>query len=97
MMGRGGLTCLLILLVTGGSLGRGLPQKPMNKGNNDREVLVRMQKLRDALQMGDTIEYRRYWQELMESSPGWYVIMKHATITTSYIPICGRGAGSYMS
>lgn len=35
-----------------------------------RQVMEQMQRLREAFQMGDEKEYRRYWRELMESSPG---------------------------
>ena len=76
--GRGRLSIhffLLLLLGVTSCWCRGVPYQGGEKKEGDkdapiREVLEGMQRLRDTLQMGDEKEYRRYWQELMESSPG---------------------------
>lgn len=66
---------LLLLLGVTSCWCRGVPYQGAEKKEGDKDAPIRamlegMQRLRETLQMGDEKEYRRYWQELMESSPG---------------------------
>lgn len=70
-----GLFLLFLLIVSSGWC-RGVPENKDEKDNVGarRAIAEQMKKLRDSLQMGDEKEYHRYWQELMESSPGMLTV-----------------------